>query len=424
MDHLYHYLTFSDIKLDGKTTRLEGSLTAFSRITDIPVSYFTRSGKFQWSTLPDRRLCNANLEFGKEGAPCTRSLLAAMKTSLSLPDPYIFMCEAGLIHLCYAIVAGGRSCGFLMAGPIAMGNDMDKMIGAFFKKTPAELLDYTCLMSLLRDMRLYTPREIAYLSTLFQDVITSSLEIFSSDDVRYQRTLEQTDISSQLIRLKKEQLTVEYPHESENQLIELIKAGDEDGCSRQFSKYMEDIMVFEGGNLSITKLRLIAFLTQLLKQNDEWQRDYENLYALEKINEAQTLKEMIQTGRTLITGLAQSAARKSYSGSSLIIRELMLYLNAHCGENITLKSAADMIHVNPTYLSTLFRQETGTAFSTYLRNIRLARAEELLATTSMSVTEIALSTGFSSSGYFSKVFRESRGMTPREFRAGTERKNM
>lgn len=419
MDHLYEFLTFDDNKLNQRISHLEDSLLAFSRITKIPVSYFNVDGNYRWSTLPAERLCNANLEYEKKGAPCTRNLLASMNIALSLPDPYIFMCEAGLIHLCYALSSGGREYGFLMAGPIAMGNDMEKMIGAFFKKTPAETLDYTCLMTLLHKMKLYTPREIAYLSTLFQNTVTGPLTPPAEEDVRQQRSLEQSSISQKLLQLKKEQLTVEYPHKSEALLIELIQSGDSAAGKKQFSKYIEDIMVFEGGNLSITKLRLIAFITHLLKGEDPGQRNYENLYALEKINECQTLKEMMDIGRELVASLANAAADSLYSGSSPAIRQLVLYLHTHYSEDISLKEAAEKVHLNPTYLSTLFKQETGMSFTAYLANLRLSRAEELLRETNLPITEIALQCGFSSPGYFTNVFREKHGVTPSGFRSLT-----
>lgn len=416
MEHLYDFIAFSGKQLNNRISQLEDSLTAFSRITETPVSFFTDSGKYQWSTMPDKRLCNANLAYGKDGAPCTRNILAAMNTSLSLSDPYIFMCEAGLIHLCYALVIRGRTYGFLMAGPIAMGNNMDKMIGSFFRKTPAESLDYTCLVSLLRGMKLYKPREIAYLSTLFQNSVAAPLELYRADDIRHQQSREQAGISSKMLHLKKEQLLIEYPRQSEDRLIELIKAGDSSACRKHFSKYVEDIMVFEGGNLPITKLRLIFFFTQLLKNEDAWQRNYDNLFAMEKINEAQTLKELVQTGKSLVTSLAQSVSDSIYAGSSSVIKQLILFLCEHYSETITLKSAAETIHVNPTYLSTLFKQETGVPFVTFLNDLRLTHAEEYLLTTSLSVTEIALQTGFSSSSYFTKLFRKKRGITPKEFR--------
>lgn len=417
MKHLHEFLTFNDNKLNQRISHLEDSVLAFSRITTIPVSYFNVDGTYRWSTLPEERLCNANLEYEKKGAPCTRNLLASMNISLSLPDPYIFMCEAGLIHLCYALVVHGREYGFLMAGPIAMGNDMEKMIGTFFKKTPAETLDYTCLMTLLRKMTLYSPREIAYLSTLFQNTVTGPLSFSAEEDVRQQRSREQSGISQKLIQLKKEQLTVEYPHQSEALLIELIQTGDAAASKKQFSKYVEDIMVFEGGNLSITKLRLIAFITHLLKGEAPWQRSYENLYALEKINECQTLKEMVDTGRELVASLAGTAADSLYSGTSAAIRQLVLYLHAHYSEDISLREAAEKVHLNPTYLSTLFKQETGLSFTAYLTDLRLSRAEELLRQTNLPVTEIALRCGFSSPGYFTNVFREKHSVTPSGFRS-------
>lgn len=416
MNHLHEFLVFSDSKQNRSVLHLEDSLTAFSQITKIPVSYFDTEGRYCWSTLPEERLCNANLEYEKKGTPCTRNLLASMNISLSLPDAYIFMYEAGLIHLCFALIASGKEYGFLMAGPIAMGNDMEKMIGAFFRKTPAETMDYTCLMTLLRKMTLYTPREIAYLSTLFQNSVTGAISFSREEDLRAQRNQEQNGISSRLQQMKKEQLTLEYPHASEELLTSLIKSGNHDACQKQFSKYIGDIMVFEGGNLSITKLRLIAFITHLLQHDDTWQRNYENLYALEKINEAKTLRELMQIGKTLIAALADTAADRFYAGSSHVIKKLILHLNVHYSDDITLQKAADMVHVNPTYLSTLFKQETGLTFTAYLNRLRIRHGEDMLLNTNLSVTEIAMAAGFSSPGYFTNVFRQVHGITPREFR--------
>jgi transcriptional regulator GlxA family with amidase domain len=57
----------------------------------------------------------------------------------------------------------------------------------------------------------------------------------------------------------------------------------------------------------------------------------------------------------------------------------------------------------------------------YLQRLRVTRARDLLVTTSQSVTDIAYATGFSSSQYFSNVFRKYAGTTPSTFRARATR---
>lgn len=416
--HLYDLPVFQKGTLSRKITRLETSLTAFSQITGIPVSFFSSAGKYQWSTLPGNRVCDTNRQYGDEELSCTRNLISSMNIALSLPDVYIFMCNAGLINLCYALIIEKEVCGFLMAGPVAMGSSIEKITSSFSAKTVSQSINYSRLIPLMGNMKLYSPQEITSLSTLFYNSAAASLELEteSPNNLRYQHHHEQSEIGRRLINMKKEQLSVEYPYDSETNLINVIKSGNAELCRKQFSKYVEDIMIFEGGNLAIVKLRLISLITQLLKSEEDWQKDYENLFLLEKINEAQTFKEIMQTGNSLLASLAESVTARAYCGSSVIIKKAIAYLNEHYSDNISLKSLASAIHVNSSYLSTLFKQETGIPFALYLSEIRLARAEKLLSSTSMSITEISLNTGFSSASYFTKLFKEKNGITPKEFR--------
>ncbi|HEX5941377.1 MAG TPA: helix-turn-helix transcriptional regulator, partial [Anaerolineales bacterium] len=62
-----------------------------------------------------------------------------------------------------------------------------------------------------------------------------------------------------------------------------------------------------------------------------------------------------------------------------------------------------------------FRQEMGITLVTYLNRYRVDQAKALLERGELNLTEIALETGFSSSAYFSRVFRQEVGITPRDY---------
>ncbi len=137
---------------------------------------------------------------------------------------------------------------------------------------------------------------------------------------------------------------------------------------------MEDIIVFEGGNMSLVKLRLIGFFTHITQNQYEWQTNFDQFFYLERINESQTLKEMHQFAISLILTLTESMAQQNYSGGSSVIKEVVSYVNTNFKEDITLSKLAEHVHVNSTYLSTLFKQEMGIPFTTYLNNIRLSHS--------------------------------------------------
>lgn len=83
---------------------------------------------------------------------------------------------------------------------------------------------------------------------------------------------------------------------------------------------------------------------------------------------------------------------------------------------ITAEDVASQCNMSYSYFSRFFKMAVGRSFTKYLNEIRLSEAEKLLIATDKSVTEIAMETGFSSISYFISQFRESRYLSPLQFR--------
>ncbi len=98
------------------------------------------------------------------------------------------------------------------------------------------------------------------------------------------------------------------------------------------------------------------------------------------------------------------------------IMEAMYYIEQHYDENILIRDISDLIGFSEGHFSRLFSSQVGIPFSRYLINVRLRHAKELLLNTPMSVSDIALTTGFSSGDYMSACFSKYEGMTPTVFK--------
>jgi AraC-like DNA-binding protein len=94
----------------------------------------------------------------------------------------------------------------------------------------------------------------------------------------------------------------------------------------------------------------------------------------------------------------------------------MAYIHEHYMESISLDDAAQDVSVSKEYLARCFRQEMGLTLVTYLNRYRVSQAKALLEKGERNLTEIAMETGFSSSAYFSRVFRQEVGMSPRDYK--------
>lgn len=78
---------------------------------------------------------------------------------------------------------------------------------------------------------------------------------------------------------------------------------------------------------------------------------------------------------------------------------------------------ARLCHLSPSYFSRLFHRETGLAFSLYIAGLKIEWAKEMLLDSSMSVTDISDSLGYSSPSYFIKCFKDREHMTPHAYRS-------
>ncbi|MGN1014159.1 MAG: helix-turn-helix domain-containing protein [Butyricicoccus sp.] len=92
------------------------------------------------------------------------------------------------------------------------------------------------------------------------------------------------------------------------------------------------------------------------------------------------------------------------------------YLQEHLAEEMSLSVLAEEFHLNPQYISQLFKNEIGVGFLAYLTNIRMEKAKKLLLSTSLSITEVAERSGYGDYRVFTKAFKKTEGITPSQYR--------
>ena len=96
--------------------------------------------------------------------------------------------------------------------------------------------------------------------------------------------------------------------------------------------------------------------------------------------------------------------------------DMLNYVDEHLSDELSLQRLSAQFHLNYTYCSELFRAITGATFTKYLSSHRMERAQTLIITTSMSISEIARQTGYSNYNHFSATFKTYFGQTPGAYR--------
>lgn len=133
----------------------------------------------------------------------------------------------------------------------------------------------------------------------------------------------------------------------------------------------------------------------------------------DKLNSFEAVKKYVLD---IYYTLSEYSSGNKPDGYSYLIRKCIEFIKNNYQKNVTLSEAALAVDVSNSYLSLLFKQETGINFSNYITNYRIEEAKKLLASTNLKIYEIANKVGFESPYYFSKVFKDIMGCTCKDFK--------
>lgn len=92
------------------------------------------------------------------------------------------------------------------------------------------------------------------------------------------------------------------------------------------------------------------------------------------------------------------------------------YINEHCTEDVTVDDLADIAGFSKFHFARLFKQFTNVSYYDYLTRKRIEHAETLLISPDISITEVAMQSGFNSLSTFNRVFKNIKNCTPSEYK--------
>jgi len=130
----------------------------------------------------------------------------------------------------------------------------------------------------------------------------------------------------------------------------------------------------------------------------------------ESIMTSCVVRETDKALNTVSDGMYMKKTKNKY------IEKAKEYISENYCRDMTQAEVAEFVHLNMSYFSRLFKQETGENFVDYFCNYRLNKAMELLKEGIYKSNEVSHRVGFNNEKYFYKIFKKKTGFTPGEFR--------
>ncbi len=134
-----------------------------------------------------------------------------------------------------------------------------------------------------------------------------------------------------------------------------------------------------------------------------------------QIQASRNIQSLINILKPLIGNISDRMVT-DFNKFNYLIKEAQNYIRNNYSKNINLQTIADHIHVNGSYLSRLYKKETGESIVDAINKYRIDAAKILLKNPSNKVFEVACSVGIEDPAYFTHVFTKYTGVSPKEYK--------
>ncbi len=135
-----------------------------------------------------------------------------------------------------------------------------------------------------------------------------------------------------------------------------------------------------------------------------------------RIEATQSVAECGELLKYMVKKYCRLVNKHSQRNYSLLIQKVITQIESDIASDLSLNNLAKIFQVNPSYLSTLFKKETGNTLTDYVNKMRVERAKELLISTNIQIQNIAQRCGMLDVNYFTKTFKKYTDLTPKKYR--------
>ncbi len=210
-------------------------------------------------------------------------------------------------------------------------------------------------------------------------------------------------------------------YEVENELMLAISAGDYEKAHSLHGKFLTYHIRPRTENPLHNQQHLSIILNTLCRKAAEaggvhplYIDELSTRFAV-LIHEVYSIGDVSALSREMIHKYCLLVKNHAMKGYSAVTKEIISYIDFHYMEDLTLNRLAEMFNISKTYLSNLFRRETGVTLTEYIHQVRMRKAITLINSSALPVAAIATACGYNDINYFTRIFKRTYGLSPKQY---------
>jgi AraC-like DNA-binding protein len=212
-----------------------------------------------------------------------------------------------------------------------------------------------------------------------------------------------------------------YPLNIEQQLINFVKNGEYAKAKGIFDQIVEYNFSDTFISVPIARCLMFNFVSTMMKAINEMDPIYkgdfvQQINPIERLLNCQTMKDMQAQMNDVLLEVCGYIEGVRGRGSNRLSGRVMAFVQEHyANPDLNITMIGEHFRMTPSYLSRLFREETGEGLLDYMNKTRLEAAKRLLAEMKYSINEIAQMVGYNEINTFTRVFKKHEGITPSKY---------
>ncbi|NSW89678.1 MAG: AraC family transcriptional regulator [Firmicutes bacterium] len=295
----------------------------------------------------------------------------------------------------------------------------DDSLGIIVNSTPDSQDLYIALCNFLMSQEKIFPVKLVF---YIGRVVENPVDLYQSFDTakllqKYLYFMPENRIFTEDILMVRENSSLEIPDKIIEKIIGALDSNNENELD---SSLDELIHLMKSSNYSADHCQQkLIYLLSVLSRYMHYLPHKKKFIGRELFEQFSAINNIDDAGnwiRCIAAEVIKCTGRRSEFKSYEAVDQAIDYIRKNLNSDLSLQNVARKVFLSASYFSRLFKSKTGTDFADYVSNTRLEMARELLLKTNMSVETIAAETGFSSAGYFIKVFKRRYGMTPKSYK--------
>lgn len=325
---------------------------------------------------------------------------------------YIYYCPLGLVFTASSVSdESGSLAGSLVAGPILMGSPED-----VFADLPE-------LVPAQKDLPVMEPAKVTHLSAVLSacTAYASGLPHSRAGGFVY----EQERILSAIYDAREKMLTdatgAAYPIEYEKRLQTFIRSRDKTSAREMLNELLGHIYCASDFDLTMIKARVLELVVLLSRATIDAGADIQEIFLsntnyFHEIEQFDSLEEL----SVWLTGIMHRFINYSFDFTQVkhsdVVYKVMEYVKKNFSKKISLEDVAKHVYLSRSYLSSIFKEETGQSLFSYINQVRVEKSKLYLLDNNVSLVDVAALCGFEDQSYFTKVFKKETGLSPKKYR--------